>query len=477
MKHIPVVKLDITSFSKEGHGIGCVAYPEGKQSIVEVPFTLPGDEVQASLFRRHKGVYQSRLEQIEKPAENRVAPRCIHFGECGGCRWQQMPYEDQLRQKELNIQHHFAPYLHPQLTIHPILPCLPPWLYRNKMEFSFSSDRAQNRYLGLFLYSGRGRVFNLTECHLMQPWVVEAAKTIRLWWEESNIEAYHPTKNTGSLRTVTLREGRRTGDRMIMLTVSGNPEFALHKEQLKRFVTLLREAVEPKDPQEHLSIFLRIQQIAKGRPTQFYEMLLYGPDHIREELFIQTEEHLSAERFKFRISPTAFFQPNTEQAERLYSRALQMGKIPPNSLVYDLYCGTGTLGICAAKQAREVIGIELSPESVLDARENIKLNNLENITILAGDVGHVLAQLQLEGKPRPDVVLIDPPRAGLEPKAIQHILALKAPKLIYISCNPATQAANMESLLKEGYQLQAIQPVDQFPQTLHIENIAILTLK
>ncbi len=204
-------------------------------------------------------------------------------------------------------------------------------------------------------------------------------------------------------------------------------------------------------------------------------MLLYGPDHIRETLHIKTQgkEDYS---LQFRISPTAFFQPNTRQAELLYSKAIELTQAHEDSIAYDLYCGTGTLGICLAKQVKEVIGIELSPESSLDARENVKVNDLSNVTIRTGDVGQILPVLLEESRRRPDVIVVDPPRVGLEPKALQHILEVKAPKLTYISCNPATQAANLEVLIKGGYQLKAVQPVDQFPQTVHVENILILEL-
>lgn len=463
------VEVNISEFSKEGHGMGQAHYPEGKVSSVEVPFTVPGDKVNALLLRKNKGIYQSILKEIIEPSSRRIVPRCIHFGSCGGCRSQQITYEEQLQQKELFIQKCFAPYLNDRITVHPIIPCLPPWEYRNKMEFSFSSDLAQNRYLGLVLYAGKGRVFNMQECHLVHPWFVEGLKAVRSWWEESGLNAYHPRKNTGSLRTLIMREGCSTGDRLVMLTVSGNPDFALNHKQLTDFKTCLQKSIE--GPDHKLSVFLRLQQINKGVPTNFYEMLIHGPDHIREVLHIQDQAEQPAHHFNFRVSPSAFFQPNTKQAEQLYSKALQLIQIPDNSLVYDLYCGTGTLGICVAKRAKEVIGIELSPESVVDARENIKLNGLSNIQILEGDVGTVLAQL----KGKPDVVMVDPPRAGLDRKAVQYLLEIRAPKLLYISCNPATQAANIGDLIAGGYRLEAIQPVDQFPQTRHVENIAILT--
>lgn len=469
-----LIELTISSFSKEGHGIGLFPRSDGHILTVEVPFTVPGDVVKVALIKKNRGIYKSGLKEVIYPSPDRVAPRCIHFGSCGGCLWQHLPYEKQLLIKQSQIQKLFETYIEPHVKLHPIVACLPPWQYRNKMEFSFSNDKLSNQYLGLILQGSRGKVFNVQECHLASPWVLDALHAVQQWWQESELNAYHLGKNTGSLRTLIVREGVRTGDRLVMLTVSGNPDFALNKGHLQSFVASIRQAIEPIHSDQRLSIFLRIQQIAKGHPTNFYEMVLYGPDHIKEVLNIQDQENEPPYPLMFQISPSAFFQPNTHQAERLYSRALQMIKIPRNAIVYDLYCGTGTLGICTAKQAKEVLGIELSPESVVDARENIKRNRLSNIDIRQGDVGRVLSQLLAENLPRPDVVMVDPPRVGLDSRAIQHILEIKAPKLLYISCNPVTQSANLEGLIKGGYRLEEIQPVDQFPQTAHVENIIVL---
>lgn len=468
-----IVDVHIAQFSKEGHGIGSATLPDGTNISVEVPFTIPGDIAKVILLSKRKGVYNSLFEELIKPSHDRVTPRCIHFASCGGCRWQQITYEQQLSMKEAFVKKCFAPHLSSKISFLPIVPCDPPWHYRNKMEFSFSNNKAKERFLGLILHGGKGRVFNITECHLTNKWFVDAAEAISRWWKESDLDAYHMSTNTGSLRTLTLREGTRTGDRMAMLTVSGNPEFALKKQQLESFVAFLRDAIEPTQPEQNLSIFLRIQQVAKGSPTNFYEMHLYGPDHIREILNIDEELPLT-----FHISPTAFFQPNTRQAERLYSNALALAEIPRGGTVYDLYCGTGTLGICAAKYAKQVVGIELSPESVLDARANTSLNSVDNFTIHQGDVGQVLNQLKEKNElPHPDLVMVDPPRVGLDAMAIKQLLELKPQKILYISCNPVTQSANIGSLIEGGYELIVLQPVDQFPQTVHIENIAVLIRK
>ena len=403
------IELEMLSF-KDGFGCGVFENQEKNEVTVEVPFTMPGDKVRALITKKRKGFYQSRLDEIIEPSKDRIKPKCVHFGACGGCRLQEMSYEHQLDLKEHLLKKKFASLLSHMTAVHPILPCLPPWEYRNKMEFSFSNDKAKNRYLGLILQGSGGKVFNMTECHLVHHWFVDGLKAVYRWWEDSGLDAYHLGKNEGSLRTLIVREGLRSGDRLVMLTVSGNADFALNKKHLDDFQACLRRSIEPENAESKLSIFLRIQQIAKNTPTQFYEMLLYGPDYIRETLHIQWKD--AVHPLTFKISPSAFFQPNTQQAERLYSRALELVGIPDDSIVYDLYCGTGTLGICAAKQARKVIGIELSPEAVLDACENAKSNGLENIEIIEGDVGEVLGRLIAEGKERPDVVMVDPPRAG-----------------------------------------------------------------
>jgi len=469
-----IAQLKILELSKEGWGKGEWHPQEGKAQSIEVPFCMPGEEVKVCLLKKKKGVYQSRPLEWVQFAHDRVMPRCQHFGYCGGCRWQHIDYKEQLKQKEAWIHRYFEPFLQTDTAWHSIIPCLPSWQYRNKMELTFSSDKAGRRYLGLILYGTRGHVFQMQECHLFHDWIITAVNAVSKWWEESGLDAYHMGHDRGALRTLTLREGQRTGDRMVMLTVSGNPAYALNQKHIQSFIEILRQAIELSSPDQKLSIFLRIQQIAKGRPTQFYEMLLHGPDHIREILHIETAQN-EHQTLNFRISPTAFFQPNTRQAEKLYSRAIQLTQAPEGGIVYDLYCGTGTLGICMAKQAKKVLGIELSPESALDARENVKHNRLSHVSIYTGDVGHVLPTLLQNQDLQPDLVVVDPPRAGLDSRALQHLLAIKAPLLTYISCNPTTQAANLEILVKEGYRLRAVQPVDQFPQTIHVENIVSLT--
>jgi len=476
-KRPQIVETTIEMYSKTGSGVGFFKRQDGTNCLVEVPFTLLGECVSALLLGKKRGVYQSFLQEVRKPSPERVEPRCQHFGTCGGCRWQQMAYERQLKIKQKKIEDCLKDLLSPEVLLREIIPCQSPWQYRNKMEFTFSSDKYKKPYLGLLMNKGKGKVFNLSECHLPSPWFVDAVQAARQWWKQSGKEAYYPPKNIGSLQTLTLRDAKRTGDRLINLTVSGNPDYALKKDQLQRFVEAMRESVEPAKGGGRLGIFLTIRQIKKGQRTQSFEMHLYGADHLREIVHIEPGPLAPPVSLTFKISPAAFFQPNPKQAEKLYSAMLQEACISSNAVVYDLYCGVGALGIAASRQAKWVIGVELSKEAALDARENVALNGRKNVDILTGSVHEILQKIQQEATlPPPDIVMVDPPRAGLGPIAIEQIMRLSAKKVVYVSCNPLSQAEDMKELARV-YQLRAIQPVDQFPHTAHIENIAILTKK
>jgi len=271
------------------------------------------------------------------------------------------------------------------------------------------------------------------------------------------------------LRTLTLREAKQGEGKMAMLTVSGNPDFALKREEMNQFI----EAVKGATPEGSLSVFIQIQQIAKGRPTQFFEMLVDGPDHITERLSIALNGEIHT--LDFKISPTSFFQPNTLQAQKLYSAGLGMLTLE-GARVFDLYCGGATLGLAAAKVAKEVVGIERNPHSVFDAGWNQEVNEIDNFSIERGDVGEKLKEWEADPDfVPPDVVIVDPPRMGLDQTALTCLKKWGAPEILYISCNPKTQAENVLELIEAGYVLKKIQPVDQFPHTYHIENICLLT--
>lgn len=435
------VEAQIDTINSKGNGLGVFQRLDGNVVPLEVPFTLPGEKVLATLLKKKRGISYSRLDAVLEPSTDRIPPKCQHFGECGGCRWQHLPYEKQLKKKEERIRSLF-----PSCPMDPIVPSPAIWSYRNKMEFSFSSDASGERYLGL-VKAGSYHVVNLNECHLVNPWFIEVLEATRNWWGRTQLRAFRG--QTGTLRTLTVREGIQTKDRMVMLTITG--EFEEHQS----WMSAVKDAAGG-----DVSIYLREQRVAKGVPTQFIETLLCGEPYIREKLCGLT----------FCVSPTAFFQPNPLQAEKLITLGLQLAQIEQDQVVYDLYCGTGTLGICAAGKAKEVVGIEVCKEAVENAARNAKLNGVENYRAIAGTVKEILLKEEL---PRPDVVIVDPPRAGLEAETTAWLCAVRPQKILYISCNPLTQQKDAEVFTEAGYRIKAIQPVDQFPHTVHIENIIL----
>ncbi len=432
------MKLEIIRFSPRGFGVGYL-----KESKVEVAHSVPGDLLEIDLKRGRKRIKKGKLQQVISPSSDRISPPCPHAMICGGCTWQQIDYAAQLRYKEKMVEEIFS---HKVL---PIIPCEDPWHYRNKMEFSFSENAANAKFLGLMIAHAASYVFNVQSCLIANPWFSEVVQKVRLWWENSNLLAYHPKKNRGTLRYLTLREGIHTKERMIILTVMED----LPQEYQKSFVQQV----------EATTIVLRKQKSQKGVAITFEEVSLIGSGTISEKLSGLT----------FTISPSSFFQPNTRQAEKLYQAAFAM--LPSVETALDLYSGTGTLGLCLASRVKKVIAIEINEEAVKNAKENMERNCIYNFEIYQGDVGKVLTQLRVSKNfTYPDLVIVDPPRGGLDPKAIGQILSLRPRWLLYISCNPKTQAENILAL--KGYSLQKLQPVDQFPHTVHIENIALLEL-
>lgn len=469
-----IVELEVSALSNKGHGLSWLD-DEGKRSIqVEVPFTVPGDKVKVQLLKKSGGLYYSKLLEIITPSNQRVVPRCKHFGVCGGCRLQHIPYEQQLQHKESYVRRCFERVLSPDVAFNTILASPQPWNYRNKMDYTFLKKEGKDARLGLIQEGSISRIIEIEECHLANPWFIDALKAVKKWWQQENEKHSQIEKEIGKLQTLTLREGFRTGDRMVVLTVSCHPDFELQANKLEKFVEAMRQQLTPENPQSHLSIYLRIQQMGKGITTSMYEMLLSGPGHIREILNIKVFDDVPAVSLNFEIGPSNFFQPNPLQTERFYALALRMANIPRDAVVYDLYCGAGTLGLSIAKHVKQVIGIELSPESALSASNNAKRNGFQNVTIMSGAVRHALLQIPEKKLPPPDIVIVNPPRSGLDPLAIENVLALNAPKILYVSCNPVSQAKNIEYLMQKGYQLKKVQPVDQFPQTYQVENIAIL---
>lgn len=468
----PTAHANIEKLSSKGRGVGFIQ-KEGVSSYprVVVPLALPGEEVLAEIGAKKEGAFQGKLLEVLKASPHRVPLKCEHAKVCGGCSLQQMDYQEQLKWKEREIRRVF-----PEIAdsiFRPIVPAPSVWHYRNKMEFSFSQDKEGNKYLGLMRVGGRGRVETITACQIAPSWCNDVLEAVKNWWDESNLAAYHPYRDTGTLRTLTLREGTCSQDKMAILTVSGRAEFAISQEELKKFTAAIKIVVG----EEKLSVFLRIHQAIPGQPTQFYEMQLFGKDHIQEELTISVEEYKKL--YIFKISPTAFFQPNSRQAEQIYGTALSLAGLHKRKRVLDLYAGTATLGMIFAPFAEKVLSIEINPYAVFDAQSNKEINQVDNLEILQGDVAEMLKK-QMQKDPslaNPDLVLVDPPRVGLGPKALEVLIQLKPKEILYISCSPPTQAEDCKRLQEVGYEILAMQPIDQFPHTVHLENIALLVLK
>lgn len=450
-------EFEILDFSKEGLGIGKI-----NGSKVKVAHAYPGDVIKAELCKKKRhGFLKGRLKEVLKPSLNRVAPKCAHSTLCGGCKLGQFDYQAQLSYKESLLKKTFKDF--PEAEIFPIIPS-EPWEYRGKMEFTFSENRAGTKFLGLMIASAGKYVFNVEECFLSSDWMYRLLNQVRLFWQASGLSAFSALKEEGVLRYLTLRETKRTFQKMVILTVMEKEPFLKEKDHfIKTVLSVL--------PENEVTVILRHQKTEKGFPTTFEEEVLLGSGFIEEKLCIKEK------KLQFKISPFSFFQPNPLQAEKLFLRALELSEIekePIKKTVFDLYAGSAALGMVFAPFAKEVISIEENEAAVLDAKKNAALNGFSNLSVLQGDVGKVLSNLRQKGPLKADLAVVDPPRAGLDPLALEHILSLNAQKIVYISCNIETQQKNILELASHGYSLKALQPVDQFPQTMHLENIALL---
>lgn len=374
---------------------------------------------------------------------------CLHYSLCGGCSSQHISYEMQCTEKQALIHELYAPFAS---KIEPLVECQDPWHYRNKMEFSFSQDKQKKMFLGLF--GPRRRVVDIQTCTICPPWFIEALEQVRFFWKNSHLEAYYPPKNTGTLIHIAIRQGVYTNQTMVILTVAEN-DHGLTQKQAQQFVQAL----------SHLnltSIVLREKQMKAGVVTTYRQTVLSGEPYIEERLTIR------GKMLCCRIKPESFFQPNTKQAEKLYSKAIELANLHSHDVVWDLYCGTGLIGMAASFEAKEVYGIEVCSDAVLDAQANLEKNSISNMRIIHSEVE------KPHDLPDPDCIFIDPPRSGLTPKALQWLVSVKCKKIIYISCNPQTQKKDIQLLLEQGYIIEKIAPFDQFPHTRHLENIVAL---
>ncbi len=461
-------EAQIEGYTKRGFGKAFVE-SNGTEKALEVKGAILGETVSVKCFGKRKKTYKAKLLEVLLESHDRVSAKCQHALECGGCTFQHLSYQKQLEIKQSKIEKLYENLFDPE-KISKIVSAEPIFHYRNKMEYSFSQDREGNKYLGLMKSGAKGRVLNLQECHLVNAWQAKLLNAIRSYWETSSLRAYHPYKDEGTFQTLILREGLNTGQKLVMLTVSGRSGHGMTKSQIEEFKTLVTETLG----KENLSIYLRVRQAVKGQPTQYFEMHLHGLEFIEERLRLKYPSNEEVE-LTFAISPSSFFQPNTAQAERLFSKALELVDTKKEMKILDLYCGTGTLGLVFSKLAKQVISVEINPYSVYDGIENAKRNGISNVSFYKGDTKVVLPELK-EKKllDNIDLVILDPPRAGLDEKSIKQVIEISPNQILYISCNPETQVNDVSHFVEAGYRIKHICPVDQFPQTPHIENIVVL---
>lgn len=442
------LELRIDSLAYGGNG---VARLDG--FVVFVRRGLPGDTVRVRVTKVKGGYAEAvALDVVERGAP-RAEPACAHFGVCGGCRFQDLAYEAQTAEKARQVRDALERL--GGLTgfeLEPILPAVSPYGYRNKLEYSFTETSA-GPGLGFHRAGRWDEVLEIERCWLTTDLGNAIREAVRDWARAEGLPAYGQATGEGYLRHLVVREGRNTEQALVVLvTAPGELRGAdALVESLRRF---------PEVRGVHWAVNDRPAEVT-NLPTR----VLWGEDAIEEELL----------GLRFRVRPNAFLQTNTEMCERLYGVALEYAALTGEETVYDLYCGIGTIGLALAREALTVWGIEVSEESVACAVENAQRNGLANAAFFAGEVGADLAELR-DRAGAPDLVVVDPPRAGLSGKALRGIARLEAPRLVYVSCNPTTLAGNAKELCADaGYRLVKARPVDMFPHTPHVETVALFT--
>ncbi len=443
------LELDVESLAYGGNG---VARTDG--FVVFVRRGLPGDRVRATVTKVKRGYAEATATEVLRPGPQRVEPSCAHFGTCGGCRFQDFAYDAQLEQKEAQVRdalQRLGGIAEPPLE--PIVPCEPEiYHYRNKVEYSFTA--AEDGVALGFHRAGRwDEVLEIDRCWLIDDLGNRIRDAVRDWAREEGLPAYSQAEARGYLRHLVVRQGRNTGQALVQLVTGPGEKF-----ESGYFVDVLRKFPEVR------SILWSIND-TPAEVTNLPSQVLWGDDFFEEEI----------DGLRFRVRPNAFLQTNTAMAEKLYALARDAAGLTGKETVWDLYCGIGTIGLSMAKDALTVWGIEVSEESVACALENAELNDITNAAFFAGNVGQVVEEL-LERSGAPDVVVVDPPRAGLAGKALRRLGRLGAPKLVYVSCNPTTLAGDAKALRDEyGYELVRATPVDMFPHTPHVECVALFT--
>ena len=463
-KNIFVENASIVDISSEGKSVAKV---DGM--VIFVDGAVPGDIVDVMITRKKNNYAEGHVVTIKEKSANRIEPTCQHFGHCGGCKWQHMDYKTQLYFKQKTVEDALTRIGKLDVSsMKPILPNEKNYFYRNKLEFSFSDKKwltneevksgesIENRNaVGFHIPKMFDKILDIQQCYLQDDPSNAIRNEIRAFAIANNLTFFNVRNKTGLLRTLLIRT-TSTGELMVLIQ--------FFDDELKNRELLLTH-LKNTFPQI-TSLQYAVNQ--KGNDTlQDIEVItFYGKDYILEEM----------DGLKFKISAKSFYQTNSEQAYELYKTTKELCGLTGNEVVYDLYTGTGTIANFVAKEAKKVVGVEYVPDAIVDAKANSELNSITNTSFFAGDMKDVLNENFIATHGKPDVIITDPPRAGMHIDVVNVILKAAPPKIVYVSCNPATQARDVEMMM-EHYDIKHIKPVDMFPQTAHVENVVLLVKK
>jgi 23S rRNA (uracil1939-C5)-methyltransferase len=442
------LELHVDSLAYGGNGVARL-----NGFVVFVRRGLPGDTVRARVTKVKRSHAEALAVEVVEPSAKRVPAPCSHYPACGGCRFQDLAYDAQLEAKQEQVRdalRRIGGIAEPPLE--PILPAESEFFYRNKLEYSFT-DTPDGPALGFHKAGRWDEVLEIEKCWLTTDLGNAIRNAARDWARAERLEVFDQAEQTGYLRHFVVREGRNTGQVLVQLVTAAGERFDRDEliERLRRFP-------------EVRSIHWGVNE-APAELTNVPTTLLWGEEAIEEKLG----------GLRFRVRPNAFLQTNTAMAERLYELAAGYAALTGGETVYDLYCGIGTIALTLASRALTVWGVEVSEESVACALENAELNGISNAAFFAGETADSLAELR-ERAGAPDIIVVDPPRAGLSNKALRRLGRLEAPRIVYVSCNPTTLAGNVKELAASwGYELQRVRPVDMFPHTPHVESVSLLT--
>lgn len=461
--------ITVTDIAEEGKGVG-----RSDELVIFIDKAVPGDVVEVELTRKKQKFYEARIHRLVKPSEHRTEPFCQHFGICGGCKWQHMTYDAQLQFKQKSVTDAMQRLAKVDTSAaEPILGSGKDRYYRNKLEFTFSDKRwltaedilsnedMEMNALGFHVPGRFDKILDIEHCHLQANLSNDIRNRVRGYALAQGISFYNLKNHEGALRNLIIRTA--TTNELMVIVV-----FAYVDEgQVKGMMEFIRLNFT-----DITSLLYIINQ--KKNDTIFdQDIHLYaGRDHIFENMPVSRP---GGNSLKFKIGAKSFYQTNSEQAFELYKIATDFAGFTGGELVYDLYTGAGTIANFIAADVREVIGIEYVPSAIEDARINSAINNITNTRFYAGDMKEVLSPDLIARHGKPDVVITDPPRAGMHADVVQRLLEMEAEKIVYVSCNAATQARDI-ALLKEKYEVKRIRPVDMFPHTQHVENVVLLTL-